>query len=75
MWEPPSRLAPGCCAAWLAARWFPPGGSAARAHTAVPAAIAYCESRLAPRSLDTPAAVSTQRRLSVHLLSHAGIMD
>lgn len=58
---PPSRPAPGCCAAWLAAQWFPPGGSAAHAHTAAPAAIACCESRLAPRNPDTPAEASAQR--------------
>lgn len=51
---PRGRLAPSCCAAWLAARWSPPAGSSAPAHTAAPAAICGCESPLSPGNRGKP---------------------
>lgn len=60
-WELVSTLAPGCYAAWLAAQWSPLGGYAALAHTAALAAISCCESRLGPRSLDTPGGTQAHR--------------
>ncbi len=53
-WGPLSRLVPGCCAAWLAARWSPPGVCAALAHAEVLAAICGCGSLPGSRNLDTP---------------------
>ncbi len=53
-WGPLSRLVPGCCAAWLAARWSPPGVCAALAHAEVRAAICGCGSLPGSRNLDTP---------------------
>lgn len=73
VWVLLSTLAPGCYAAWLAARWFPLGGSAALAHTAAPAAISCCESLRGPRSLDTPEGTKahkhTGRALTVNFYS------
>jgi len=48
------RLAPSCCAAWLTARWSPPAGSAAPAHTAAPAAIFGCVFRPSPGNRGKP---------------------
>lgn len=60
---PRGRLSPSCCAAWLAARWSPPAGSAAPAHTAAPAAIFGCEFLLSPGNHGKPAGEEGRNQL------------